>query len=87
MNPLAWTEEKELETGVVVAYWVLDRMLVNMKNGKAVVSFEGYLDQQAFCDGKSKILEKSVEIDFAAFDPNGQITAGVIAMVQAAEGA
>lgn len=85
MDPLAWEKEVELETGVIVSYWVLDKTLVNMKTGKATVSFEGYLDSQAFVDGKSKVLEKSVEIDFTSFDPSGQITAGVIALVRAAE--
>lgn len=86
MNPLAWENQVTLDNDVVVSYWVLSSMIVDLMTARATVSYKGYFSEASFLAGKPKILERSAEIDFSTFDNGGQLAAGVIALVRAAEG-
>lgn len=85
MQNLSWENSVELENGVVVSYWVLQSMQVDMLSAQASVTYHGYLSESALLAGKAKVLEKSVSIDFSSFDPAGSLAAGVVALVRAAE--
>lgn len=85
MNNLAWLNDVVLETGVTVGYWVLVSMNIDLHAMTAVVSYEGFLDQDAHDSGKIKILERSVKIDVSSMGQGGVLAAAVISKVRAAE--
>jgi len=88
MNPLTWENTIELPNGNTVSYWILTLMTVNLQTAKATVSYQGYFSQAKFEENPNgnKIMEKSAEIDFSSFDNGGQLAAGVVQLVRAAEG-
>ena len=87
MNLLSWSYSLTLSTGVVINYWVMQKMLIDMPTAQAQVEYWGYLDQTAQQAGKDPVVKQSCNIDFSSFDPTGQLAAGVIAMVSAIQAA
>lgn len=81
MEGLFWVKPVELDTGVIVSFWILQTITVNALVGTAEVSYLGYLDQAAFNAGKQKILEMSKTISFVGFDTDGALSSRIISMV------
>jgi hypothetical protein len=86
MSLVAWSKEVEQASGVIAAYWVAKSMVVDLVTAKAMVQIEGYISEAAYEHPRAPVVSQSVEIDFSGFDPGGQLSEGVAAMVQAAQG-
>lgn len=83
---MGWQKEIILSSGIVLNYWVLEIMSIKIADASAQCVCLGYVDQAAFLAGKPYVEARTYNIDFSSFDPNGDLAAGVMAMVQAAQG-
>lgn len=82
---ICWEKSIELDTGVSLTYWKMLEICVDVQSGKAIVKCAGWVSQAAKEDGKESGGDMNVAIDFTSFDPTGQIVAGLLQMVQAAQ--
>lgn len=53
-----WSYVYNLPTGAVASYWQLMSLYVSVGNGQAIAKIRGYVDEAAFLDGKSALLEQ-----------------------------
>jgi len=63
----------ENDTGVVVGYWKINSVVVDMENLSMRVRINGYLNKQAFADGKS-VIESRDRVFFGAENPFSSAT-------------
>lgn len=74
---LSWEKEKQLDNGVILKCFKVNRINVDMKTLKAEVSYSGHIEEDL-----APVAHYSCEIDFSNFDPEGQLAAGVMEMVK-----
>ena len=85
MTDLTWTQEVELENGVIVSYWVAQSMMVDLKTLRAHVNCEGYLDEAAYGSKPPIVTGCYYTIDVTPFGQDGALVGAVLDMVKAAQ--
>ena len=60
-------------------------MQVDLQSALAMVRYAGWLNQDAYNSGKEMLCDKTLQIDFSNFDPQGQIAVGLLQLVQSAQ--
>ena len=68
-----WSYVYNLPTGAVASYWQLVSLYVSVGNGQAIAKIRGYVDEAAFLDGKSALLEQEVTFPVLQIDTDGQL--------------
>jgi len=82
---ICWAKNLTNDAGVTVGYWKMLSINVDVQSGMANVLCGGWVSEQAKNEGKEMVLDHNFRIDFNTFDPNGQIVAGLLQLVQAAQ--
>lgn len=85
MVSLTWEKDVELDSGVICGFWKLLDMQVDLQSALAMVRYAGWLNQDAYNSGKEMLCDKTLQIDFSNFDPQGQIAVGLLQLVQSAQ--
>lgn len=62
---MGWQKSEELETGVVVGFWKLISIYIDVLGQNVHCSYEGYIDQAAHDAGKTRLLERGSDIPFS----------------------
>jgi len=60
---MAFLMDKKQDTGVVVQYWSIEKVHVDVKQGYVDVSFQGYLNANEFAAGSQPIISTNVRFD------------------------
>lgn len=81
---VAWDKPIVIESGITVPHWVLDYLIVDIKSGMADARCSGYLSSD-YVDKDFKLCQAVYKIDFSQFDPNGQITDGLVQLISSGQ--
>lgn len=76
-----------MPTGAIVGFWILKEMIFNFQSRKGIISYEGYMDQEAYDSGKDRMLIESCEIEIPANEKTPDNNAYILARVQALQDA
>lgn len=68
-----WNYVYTLPTGAVATYWQLMSLYVSVGNGQAIAKIRGFIDEQAFLDGKPQLIEQEVTFPVLQLDGDGQL--------------
>lgn len=55
--------EKKLETGVLIQFWKIEKVYIDVNQSYVDVSFQGYLNQDEFAKGSLPVVSTSVRFD------------------------
>lgn len=55
--------EKKLETGVLIQFWKIEKVYIDVNQSYVDVSFQGYLNADEFANGSLPVVSTSVRFD------------------------
>lgn len=76
-----WLKDVELDTGVVVGFWVLKSINVNLVDMGARVNYFGFLNEKAFNEGKAQLTDQTIEFNFSEIAKEDAIS-GILELIK-----
>ena len=80
-----WSYVYNLPTGAVASYWQLMSLYVSVGNGQAIAKVRGFVNEAAFLDGKTPLVEQELSFPVLQLDTDGQLFQGVMMLAVGAQ--
>lgn len=74
----SWLKNETLSSGVIVGFWVMENIQVNLNNATAYIEYKGYLNEESYESGKQCLITKYEDISLAGSDFNEMVTTAIL---------